>query len=467
MRPRANPLGIWQMLSIRWKMALAYCALLGLLLAGFGFVVYLGLSTQLEAQATDLARSRAREVAGLLSTSPEVPLQRAVDGFASPGVYVQVQRTSGESAVRSANLADATIPSANPLPGQAAVVTRPSGSDEPERLVVWHEPLAIDGVPSLVEVAVSMAAAILLGLLGTWWLAGRMLNPVDHLTSAAARIGAADLGQRIRYRGPDDEVGRLARTFDDMLARLEASFHNQRRFVADASHELRTPLQAVLGHARLLARRGAVDPALRDEAVTAIIAQGERMRHLIEGLLVLARADETAAPVRGLVHLDELVADVADELALLAHERQVQLHLECGEPASLLAEPDQLRLLVRNLVDNALKFTPSGGRVVVTIARRDHEVVLVVEDSGPGIPVEALPHIFERFYRADPARQTGGAGLGLAIATEVARAHGGRLVATNRSVGGARFEAQLPDSPARSGAPTTRCLSEARPERTE
>src|SRR5690349_20212157 len=104
MRPRANPLGIWQMLSIRWKMALAYCALLGLLLAGFGFVVYLGLSTQLEAQATDLARSRAREVAGLLSTSPEVPLQRAVDGFASPGVYVQVQRTSGESAVRSANL---------------------------------------------------------------------------------------------------------------------------------------------------------------------------------------------------------------------------------------------------------------------------------------------------------------------------------------------------------------------------
>jgi signal transduction histidine kinase len=147
------------------------------------------------------------------------------------------------------------------------------------------------------------------------------------------------------------------------------------------------------------------------------------------------------------VHLDELVANVADELALLAHERHVQLHLECGEPVPLLGEPDQLRLLVRNLVDNALKFTPPGGRVVVTVVRREDEVLLVVEDSGPGIPAEALPHIFERFYRADPARQTGGAGLGLAIASEAARVHEGRLTAANRSDGGARFEARLPNAP--------------------
>src|SRR5262249_29882969 len=144
-------------LSIRWKMALAYSGLLGLLLAGFGVVVYLGLSTQLEAQATDLARARAGEVAGLLSTSTQVPLQHAVDGFASPGVYVQVQRADGETAVRSANLADGVIPGATPPPGQPAVVTRPSGSEEPERLVVWHEPLTIDGAPAMVEVAVSMA----------------------------------------------------------------------------------------------------------------------------------------------------------------------------------------------------------------------------------------------------------------------------------------------------------------------
>src|SRR5262245_46602543 len=331
-------------LSIRWKMALAYSVLLAALLAGFGLVVYFGVSTQTEAQATELARTRAREIADLVGTTADVPLQRVVDGFAGPGVYIQLRAADGQVLAGSSNLGGQQLPAAAPIPGQAAFVARPSSTDEPERLIAWHEPLPDAGRPdAFVEVAVSLAAgdavldriidwltgaavaAILLALLGAWWLAGRVLRPIDQVTATAAHIGAADLSERIGYQGPDDEVGRLARTFDAMLARLDASFRIQRRFVADASHELRTPLQALLGHARLLARRGEADAALRAEATSAILVQAERMQRLIEGLLALARADESPPLPRTAVHLDELVTQLVDEFADRAQQQRLQL----------------------------------------------------------------------------------------------------------------------------------------------
>jgi two-component system, OmpR family, sensor kinase len=450
-------------LSIRWKMALAYSVLLAALLAGFGLAVYFGVLTQTEAQATELARTRAREIADLVGTNTDIPLQRVVDGFAGPGVYVQLRAADGQVLAGSSNLGGQPLPAAAPMAAQAAFVARPSAADEPERLLVWHEPLPDASPPAtLVEVAVSLAAgdavldriidwltgaavaAILFALLGAWWLAGQVLGPIDQVTATAARIGAAGLSERIGYRGPDDEVGRLARTFDAMLARLDASFRIQRRFVADASHELRTPLQALLGHARLLARRGEGDAALRAETTSAILAQAERMQRLIEGLLALARADDAPPLPRTVVHLDELVAHVVDEFADQAQAQRLQLLVGSADSLTVLGDAERLRLLVRNLIDNALKFTPPVGHVTVMVQRDGSSAVLIVEDTGPGIPPEALPHVFERFYQADLARHTGGAGLGLAIAYEAAQAHGGTLTAANRLAGGARFEARLP-----------------------
>jgi two-component system OmpR family sensor kinase len=291
-----------------------------------------------------------------------------------------------------------------------------------------------------VPVAVAGAGA------GGWMLARKALLPVDRMTRKAEIISADRLQERVAVPRSRDELGRLAETLNDMLNRIERGVQEQQRLVADASHELRTPLAVMRSEIDVCLRA----PALAEEEAREVLASAgeevERMSRILDNLLTLARIDEgrldlLCAPQR----LDEMVADVLAKLRPIAHAKGISLEVE-GEPAEVLADGPRFELVITNLVDNAIKYTGTGGSVRVLVWRDRREAGITVRDTGPGIGADALPHLFDRFYRADAARSraAGGSGLGLAICKEIVSAHGGRLWASSELGQGSSFSLAMP-----------------------
>ncbi|MCC7103954.1 MAG: HAMP domain-containing histidine kinase, partial [Chloroflexi bacterium] len=273
-----------------------------------------------------------------------------------------------------------------------------------------------------------LAVAVVLAWSGGSFLAARALAPVDRITRAANRIGAEGLSERLSIQLPNDELGRLATAFNAMIERLEQAFQRQQRFTADASHELRTPLAIIRSQAEL-ARDRPREPAYDTAAFASLYEESERLGRLVESLLVLARADAGAALRLAPIDLEALVAEVSQQAILRAQGRGLQLITRIAETPPVRGDETWLVQLLLNLLDNALRHTPAGGVVTVSLAPAPGGLRLEVADTGGGIPAEHLPRLFERFYRVDTARghATGGSGLGLAICAWVARAHGGRL----------------------------------------
>jgi heavy metal sensor kinase len=295
---------------------------------------------------------------------------------------------------------------------------------------------------------------LLLSAFGSYWLAKRAFRPILHLTRTAREIKAGDLHRRVPVPHTRDEVYDLALTLNEMIGRLDQAFTQQRRFVADASHELRTPVTAI---------RSITDVALEDtlnlaeyhEILSEINAESERLGLLINDLLVLARADEDQMPLdHEPVRLDLLASDVADTMEPLANERGINLQLQTLEPATVMGDTARLIQVLMGLVDNALAYTNAGGTVTLNVEARDDVVCLTVRDTGIGISEEDRAHIFERFYRADPARSraAGGSGLGLSIAQWVIQAHGGTISVESQLGQGSTFTVKLPQA---ASAPTS------------
>ncbi len=278
-----------------------------------------------------------------------------------------------------------------------------------------------------------------------WLLAGRALRPVLMLTEAAgtiARSGA--FAQRVPADMPRDELGRLAETFNEMLERLERSHAAQARFVSDASHELRAPLTVIQANLELLEHRPEMSAAEREDAIRAAHAETARLVRLVADLLVLARAD-TGVPMRhDAVEVDRIVVAVLDEARLIAPHRRISIGTL--DPAVVAGDADRIKQLVLNLVENALKYTPADGRITVALRRTGLIAEIEVRDTGIGIPAADLPHVFERFYRADPARtrDAGGTGLGLSIALWIARQHGGEIALASEPGRGTVATVRLP-----------------------
>lgn len=285
--------------------------------------------------------------------------------------------------------------------------------------------------------------------LGGYWLAARALAPIDHITLMARQISAADLSARLNLSTTDDEVGRLASTFDEMLARLDNSFQRERQFVANASHELRTPLaimQTILSVIRTQRRR--VEDY--EQALDDIADEANRLQSLAENLLLLARNDTEQADVYQSLDLALLLTDVTDSLRPLAEAKGVTLTYLTAGNLTLTGDSDSLIRLFVNLLDNAIKYTEQG-TVVVAATRTAAMLQVQVTDTGRGIPAAHLPHIFERFYRVDAARSSQGAGLGLAIAADIVYAHGGTITASSVEGKGTTFTVQLPPDVAAGG----------------
>lgn len=283
------------------------------------------------------------------------------------------------------------------------------------------------------------------GLAG-WYLIGRTLNPLSLVTQTALQITRADdLSRRIPYQGnPEDEVGQLILAFNQTLSRLENLFNSQRRFLVDVGHELRTPLTVIKGNVDLMRRMNCTD----DESMEGIEMEVGRLTRLVGDLLLLAQAESGKLPLaHRTVELDSLVLDVMQQMRILAHDR-LKLTLGDFDQVQVCGDQDKLKQVLVNLVSNAIKYTPTGGEVVVGLGQQAEQARITVSDNGPGIPAEDLPFIFERFYRAEKSRTRSkdgkGFGLGLSIAYWIVQNHAGKIEVASQESGGTTFTVWLP-----------------------
>jgi len=295
------------------------------------------------------------------------------------------------------------------------------------------------------------AALVLLALLatGSWLILRRGLRPLEEMAITAGSISSGALSQRVAPSDSRSEVGQLGLALNTMLSELEDAFHEReateqrlRQFLTDASHELRTPLTSIQGFAELFRLGGDDEHVDLGVILRRIEDESARMEVLVEDLLLLARLDETHATARTPVDLAVLAADACSDAVAAAPDRH--LTLDAPEPVVVLGDSDHLRQAIANLVNNAVHHTPTGAPIEVGAHAEDGMAIVVVRDHGFGLDGEALEHVFDRFWQADPARAGSGAGLGLSIVAGIAHEHGGTAAAANAEDGGARFTLRLP-----------------------
>jgi two-component system, OmpR family, sensor kinase len=305
----------------------------------------------------------------------------------------------------------------------------------------------------LETIRLTFAWMILIGLLlaatGGYFLARKSLAPVVAMGAHAQRIGATNLHERLPVMNANDELGQLATTFNDLLDRLDQSFERQRRFVADASHELRTPLAILRGEAEVAISQQGRKAEDYLESLGILHEETSRLIKIVEDLFTLTRADSGQYPLTAEdVYLEELVADCAHSARTLAREKNIELSVDASSECLVHGDQTLLRRMILNLLDNAIKYTADGGRVDIACRLAPEGFEIDVTDTGTGIAPELHSRIFERFFRADPARsrsgREGGAGLGLSIALWIAEAHHGRLELVRSDAAGSQFAVYLP-----------------------
>jgi heavy metal sensor kinase len=287
---------------------------------------------------------------------------------------------------------------------------------------------------------------LLVSVSGGWLLAGAALQPIREITRRAEHINAENLHERIPEREVNDELGQLIRAMNRTNERLEASFREMRLFSMNVAHELRTPLTILRGEAELALGRPMTAGAQRQLATT-FLEETIRMGRLVDDLLTLAKADAGQLTVdRRAVALQELITDLQDDAAVLAPSKNLQVSFERNDPAIILADKFRLRQLFRILLTNAIRYTRHGGSIVIRSIRDPENATVSLSDTGIGIPADALPHIFERFYRVEDARSRdgGGSGLGLALAKWIADSHGGSITLESTLGEGSTFTVHLP-----------------------
>jgi len=468
--------------SVRVRLTLWYVLLLAVILAGFSAGVYFILRDNLYSNLDDTLQARAETLLDVVEFEGGRPtLEEVASGTDADDSFARVFDASGDVTFDSSVAGSVEVDrGAVKRALDGGIVTRTVDvGDDPVR--VRTVPVRRDGsVVGALEVGQPVddvtdtlnALLIILGIaypvtlivasVGGVFLAGRALSPIDSLTRLARRISAEDLSARLGMDLPDDEVGRLARTFDEMIARLDEAFRRQRQFSADASHELRTPLTTIKGQVEVALAKERDAEEYR-EVLRSVNEEVDRLIRMVGSLLTLARADTGQITLASEeVSLGQLVSAAVEQVQPLAAEGGLEVSLNAGPVVSVRADEDLMLQLVLNLLDNAIKYTPSGGRVTAAWSADDVRATLVVSDTGPGIPPEHRDRIFDRFYRVDDARsrESGGAGLGLSICRWIAHAHGGSIRIDDGPEGGSAFSVSLPldrawrprrDTPSRAG----------------
>jgi len=450
--------------SIRGRLTLWLALLIALCTALFALFVYLSVADVALDDLDQTLRIQAQQVAAAYSFGAPVRAgetfgRSGVEQFATAGVVVEAVDAQGRVLARSTTSRGRPLPRVTPVPARPRVSTDEGpGSDlRVYRLPVRRGAMVVGGVvvaASLQEVDATMRrvlgelvagglAVVAVAAVGGFAVVRGGLRPLDRMTAVAEDMTASRLDRRLELRRPPREVGRLADAFNAMLDRLDEAFAAQRRFVADASHELRTPIAVIHGRSEVLL----LDPALADETragLALVRDEAGRMGRLVANLLLLARGDVARTIDQRPVALDVVLREVAWQARLLA--KGVAITIVHKDQVVVRGDADLLKQLLLNLVDNAIAYTPPGGRVEIALAAADGAARLSISDTGPGIAPEDLERIFARFARLDHARtrQSGGAGLGLAIARWIAEAHGGRIAVESVVGQGSTFTVLLP-----------------------
>lgn len=451
-------------LAIRTRLTFWYTAILLTVLTLFGAWVYLVESRlRLRNLDDDLRQAGdgvAEGLAAELDKGTRLPAaaRETWQEFATPGTELAIRDAGGRLLAGDA-FAGSDLAPASPEGPLARTVAWGNGAHrlrvEDRRhgptayRIALARPLARTAAEDALlarTLLIGIPLALVLAAAGGWWIARRALAPVSLMAEQTRQVTDRNPGFRLRVPRPEDELGVLARAFNQLLDRLEGALGAQRQLMADASHELRTPVSIARTAAQVgLAREGRSEEEYRDTLVV-IEAQTSRLGRMVEDLLTAARADAGALVVHGSeIYLDELLELCVRDARVLGRERQVDLSCRNGTETPFHGDERLLRQMLMNLLDNALRHTPPGGRVEARLSADEVGFEIAVTDTGSGIPEEARDHIFDRFVRLDPARaRPGGAGLGLPIARSIAEAHGGTLVLERTGPGGSTFVARLP-----------------------
>jgi heavy metal sensor kinase len=469
--------------SVRFRLTAWYACLLILMVVAIGLSLTTLLERELRQDVDHRLLSTAKDIKSQVTVigDPNVAVQGFVpppEAFSFPGLLIQVVNADNDPELSSENLGGRTLPAVGITQGSTDPVFR-TGTVDGVTVRTVHLPLvlrengrtigAINVGEPLIQLDQTIAhlqqilliivgVGVAVAVAGGWFLAGRALRPVDRITAAARDIAlepgtVQSLSTRLDVPATGDELARLAVTFNQMLDRLEQAFAAQRRFIADASHEMRTPLTAIRGNTDVLLRQATLDelPAREDliDALEDVRRETGRMGRLLQDLLTLARADAPQAEPSDRqrpVDLTEVARDAVHTAQAIATGQQIDL--DATEPVMVSANPDHLQQLFLILLENAVRHTPAAGLIAVSIQRNGDHALIRIQDSGEGIAPQHLPHIFERFYRADAdsarTRHRGGTGLGLAIAQAIVRSYDGTINASSVIGVGTTFTITLP-----------------------
>lgn len=476
------------MTSFRTRIRRSALVLITSLLGLFGVLLYLGLSTILFRHVDTDLRARAQSeihrvelATGHIQTSRDGRIHDDQEEDEEHGLIDHEEQEELREAIRSSVVLDAAgrvvwkgeaVVTRSPishhvlaqvLQGETRFETLevaghpplrrisvPVGPSEKARFILQTEKslrFVYDTLNWLLMLLTGLAALIIvLAWFGSGWLAREALSPVEILSITAAQISGRTLGTRLSLKAPYEEFQRLAQAFNAMLDRLQKVFDAQRRFVADAAHELKTPLTAMKGNLEVVLQRSRSANEYR-EAIVSNLGEVERLTAMTKSLLTLAQYAGNRPPLDlKPIALELVVQEVVDEIAVLADEGGIHLKANLQTGSFVLGDASQLKQVVINLLDNAFRHTPTGGTVIVRLTSTNGKMTMAVEDTGPGIEPEHLPHLFERFYRIDRARNrnSGGTGLGLSIVKEIAEAHGGEVSVHSERGKGTTLTVSLP-----------------------
>ena len=463
--------------SLSFRLVAWYAGVLTTVFVLLGSLTGMFLRHYLETNLLDIQARRARQIAGTLvahaSRGSEDAIRSQVETLYSPELndrFIRITRADGEVVYASG------APKAGGFePSQVPPVATGSGAKRhaPKRkvrlpggslLIATVPAQAADGTRYFVEVGTSGAAAeatlaqvltvLLIGLpvavavavAGGFVLVRRALDPVERITRKAEDITQHNLSERLPVVESGDEIERLSVSLNHMISRLEEAIRGSKQFVADASHELRTPLTVMRGELEGLAQDGQLRGDTR-ETLGSVLEEVDRLGEIVESLFALSRLDAGEAPSEWLkFDLAELAATTAEQMSLLATDKNVSIAADSSSGVTVEGDRARLKQVVVNLLDNAIKYTPSGGQVRLSVRREHGHAVLEVADDGIGIPAEALPHVFKRFYRVDVSRsrEQGGAGLGLAIVESICSAHGAEVEVLSSPGKGSTFRVRQP-----------------------
>lgn len=459
--------------SVRTRLTLWYAGVLGLSLIAFALLIYYAAAAIFHQRQDESLRSTAQTVASAYVEEFEEQHSLAKAGevvlaeLTFPNHYVEVIDNTGRPIAWSKNPSGNifTIPALTLEQARAQksgvatidglrVAVVPMSSDQNLGFAAVAEPLSVieDGLRQLRrDFFAGVPLVLLLASAGGYFLARKSLAQIASMNSQTQRITAENLSQRLDVSSPRDELGRLATTINDLLARLESSFSEQQRFIADASHELRTPLAVLRGETEVaLAKRRTADEY--QESLSLIQEEAERLSRIVEDLFILARQpiDAPATLMKERVSLNETVRDCARAAQVLATRKGVHLTTESNSASiDLNGDKELITRMILNLLDNAVKYTPAGGEISLALTRQNGNAEIIVRDTGIGIAEVDRQRVFDRFYRVDKARSRalGGAGLGLSIVRWIVEVHGGDIHIDSSPGRGSTFTVDLPLKP--------------------